>query len=218
VWRQLKRHFLTGLLAVAPLAFTVWVLVKFYQLIAATVQPWLVRIPHLTETYPDFALTAIAFISFVSLIVLAGMVARSLVGVAFFNLVERIVERIPVVKTIFGSTKQIASVFMADKRSAFQDVVLIEYPRPGCFSLAFVTLDVPGHDLLNVFLPTTPNPTSGYMLLVPRDQVVVLPMTVEDGVKLIISGGSVMAAGLTRPLGEAAVRLQAAAGGREEPR
>ena len=192
MFRRFQRHFLTGLLAIAPLAITSWVLWKSYELIAATMRPWLGRIPHLAETYPDFVLTAIAFVSFLLLIALVGLATRSLVGVAFFNVVERLIERIPVVKTIFTGTKQIAAVFLADKRSAFQRVILFEYPRPGCYSLGFVTHDDPAHPMLNVFLPTTPNPTSGYMLLVPREQAEMLPLSIEEGVKLIISGGSVM--------------------------
>ena len=78
-------------------------------------------------------------------------------------------------------------MFLTDKRSAFQEVVLFEYPRPGCYSLGFVTHDEPYHTMLNVFLPTTPNPTSGYLLLVPRQSATVLPLTVEEGIKLIIS-------------------------------
>jgi len=209
VAKKLQRYFLTGLLAVAPLAITAWVLWKFYELIAATMRPWLQRIPHLTESYPDFVLTAIAFASFLFVITLVGLATRSLVGVAFFNVIERLVERIPVVKTIFTGTKQIATVFLADKRSAFQHVVLFEYPRPRCFSLGFVTHDEPQHPMVNVFLPTTPNPTSGYLLLVPRAHVVVLPLAIEEGVKLIISGGSVMTAGQAAFLREAAVALDA---------
>lgn len=209
MFKQLQRYFLTGLLAVAPLAITAWVLWKSYELIAATMRPWLERIPHLTEAYPDFALTAIAFMSFLLLIVLVGLATRSLVGVAFFNLVERLIERIPVVKSIFTATKQIAAVFLTDKRSAFQQVVLFEYPRTACYSLGFVTHDDTAHPLLNVFLPTTPNPTSGYMLLVPRAQAVLLPLTIEEGIKLIISGGSVMSFEQARVLREAAAVLAA---------
>ena len=190
--RWLQRHFLTGLLAVAPVALTVWVLVKFYELIDATMRPWLQRIPHLTETYPDLALTIIAFFAFLLVIVLVGLATRSLVGVALLNLVERLIERIPVVKTIFVATKQIAEVFLTDQRSAFKQVVIFEYPRQGTFSIGFVTRDHPDHAMLNIFLPTTPNPTSGYMLLVPRSQAEVLPFSVEEGIKIIISGGSVM--------------------------
>jgi len=208
VFKKLQRHFLTGLLAVAPLVITVWVLWKIYELIAATMRPWLKRIPHLTETYPDFVLTAIAFVSFLLAITLVGLATRSLIGVAFFNVVERLLARIPVVKTIFTGTKQIAAVFLTDKRSAFQHVVLLEYPRSHCYSLGFVTHDEPEHPLVNLFLPTTPNPTSGYMLLLPRPQTVVLPLTIEEGIKLIVSGGSVMTPEQAALLREAAAVLR----------
>jgi len=208
MFKRMQRYFLTGVLAVAPLAITIWVLWKSYELIAATMRPWLQRIPRLTETYPDFVLTAIAFLSFLILITLVGLATRSLVGVAFFNVVERLIERIPVAKTIFTGTKQIAAVFLADKRSAFQKVILFEYPRPQSYSLGFVTHDDPQHSMVNVFLPTTPNPTSGYMLLVPRDQAVMLPLTIEDGIKLIISGGSVMSTDQAALLREAATVLR----------
>ena len=216
MWKQLQRHFLTGLLAVTPLAFTAWVLVKSYQLIDGVMRPWLQRIPHITEAYPDFALTLIAFLSFLLVIVLVGLATRSLVGMAFINLVERVIERIPVVKTIFMATKQIAAVFLTDKRSAFQEVVLFEYPRPGCYSLGFVTHDESYHTMLNVFLPTTPNPTSGYLLLVPRESIVVLPLTVEEGIKLIISGGSVMTREQAQPLRDAAAALRGVRASEEE--
>ena len=207
-FKKLQRHFLTGLLAVAPLVITLWVLWKSYEIIAATMKPWLARIPRLTETYPDFVLTAIAFGSFLLLIVLVGLATRSLVGVAFFNVVERLIDRIPVVKTIFTATKQIASVFLTDKRSAFQQVILFEYPRLKCYSMGFVTHDDPEHPMLNVFLPTTPNPTSGYMLQVPRAQAVLLPLTIEEGIKMIISGGSVMSEQQAGVLREAAAVLE----------
>ncbi len=217
MFRKLQRHFLTGLLAVMPLALTTWIMVKGYQLIDAVMRPWLQRIPHLTESYPDFMLTLIAFVSFLLLIVLIGLGTRSLVGVALFNVVERVIRRIPVVKTIFMSAKQIAAVFLDDRRSAFQQVALFEYPRPGCYSIGFVTYNDPVHTMLNVFLPTTPNPTSGYLLLVPREQAVILPLTVEEGIKLIISGGSVMTSEQARPLREAAVHLADHAASEERP-
>ena len=215
--RKLQRHFLTGLLAVMPLALTAWILVKGYQIIDSIMRPWLQRIPQLTESYPDFVLTVIAFFSFLLVIVLIGLGTRSLVGVAFFNVVERVIRRIPVVKTIFLSVKQIAAVFLDDRRSAFQQVALFEYPRPSCYSIGFVTHDDSDHTMLNVFLPTTPNPTSGYMLLVPREQAVILPLSVEEGIKLIISGDSVMTAEQARPLREAADHLAGLAASEERP-
>jgi uncharacterized membrane protein len=102
------------------------------------------------------------------------------------------VNQIPIIKGIFTATKQISEVFLKDHRTAFQKVVLFEYPRRGLYSLGFVTHDDPNLDMLNVFLPTTPNPTSGYLLLVPRNQATILQLSVEEGIRLIISGGSVM--------------------------
>lgn len=208
MWRWLQRHFFTGLLAVTPLAVTLWVLVKSYELISMTLKPWLLRIPQLSEAFPEELLTAIAFLAFLLLIVVIGLATRSLVGVAFLNLVERLIARIPVVKTIFVGTKQIASVFLSDQRSAFKQVVLFEYPRDGCHSLGFVTRNEENSPLLSVFLPTTPNPTSGYMLLLPRADGEILPLAVEDGIKLIISGGSVTSPEHAAILEAAAERLE----------
>ena len=190
--KVLRQHFLTGLLAVTPLAITLWILWRFYLLIDNTLRPWLQRIPSLRDTYPDFFLTVIGFISFLLLITLIGVFTRNLIGTAMLNLVDRTMQKIPVVKNLFTATKQIAEVFLADRRSAFKQVVMFEYPRRGIYSLGFVTSDIRDDPLLSVFLPTTPNPTSGYMLLVPRSAAQILPIAIEDGVKMIISGGAVI--------------------------
>ncbi len=190
--KVLRGYFLTGLLAVTPLAITLWILWRFYLLIDSTLRPWLQRIPSLRDTYPDFFLTVIGFISFLLLITLIGVFTRNLIGIALLNLVDRTMQRIPVVKNLFTATKQIAEVFRADRRSAFKQVVMFEYPRRGIYSLGFVTSDNRDDPLLSVFLPTTPNPTSGYMLLVPRSNAQILPIPIEDGVKMIISGGAVI--------------------------
>ncbi len=190
--KVLRGYFLTGLLAVTPLAITLWILWRFYLLIDSTLRPWLQRIPSLRDTYPDFFLTVIGFISFLLLITLIGVFTRNLIGIALLNLVDRTMQKIPVVKNLFTATKQIAEVFLADRRSAFKQVVMFEYPRRGIYSLGFVTSDNRDDPLLSVFLPTTPNPTSGYMLLVPRSNAQILPIAIEDGVKMIISGGAVI--------------------------
>lgn len=187
-----RRHFLTGLLAVTPLVVTAWILWRFYLLVDGTVRPWLERIPHLGETYPDFLLTLIGVVAFLLLITLVGLFTRNLIGMAFFGLVERGLNRIPIIRGIFAATKQFSEVFLQDKRTAFKKVVMFEYPRRGIYSIGFVTRDEPSLALVNVFLPTTPNPTSGYLLMVPRNQAHVLPLTIEEGIRLIISGGSIM--------------------------
>jgi uncharacterized membrane protein len=204
----LRRYFLTGLVALTPLAITLWVVWRFYVLIDGTLRPWLQRIhPRLAETYPDFIITLVAALAFVLIVVLVGMFTRNLIGRAFFGLVERFFDKIPGVRSLFSATKQIAEVLLADHRSAFQKVVLFEYPRRGIYSVAFVTAEDPDSELFNVFLPTTPNPTSGYLLVVPRKQAMVLPLTIEEGVRLIISGGSVMSEKQATALGAAAAGI-----------
>lgn len=192
MYKFLQRHFLTGLLSITPLVITTWILWRFYVLISSTMRPWLARIPAITESYPDFLLTIIGVLVFVLLITLVGLFTRNLIGIAFFRVLERFFEQIPVVKSVFSAVKQIAAVFLDDRRTAFQKVVLFAYPRLGLYSIGFVTRDEVDDPLVNVFLPTTPNPTSGYMLLVPRGELAELDIPVEEAIKLIVSGGSIM--------------------------
>lgn len=190
--RFLQRHFLTGLLSITPLVITTWILWRFYALVSATMRPWLRKIPGVAETYPEFLLTLMGVVVFVLLITLVGIFTRNVIGVALIRLLERFFQQIPVVKSVFGAIKQIAEVFLRDRRTAFQKVVLFAYPRQGLYSIGFVTRDEPGGTLVNVFLPTAPNPTSGYMLLVPRQDLQELDIPVEEAIKLIVSGGSIM--------------------------
>ncbi len=188
----LQRHFLTGLLAITPLAITSLILWRFYEFISARMRPLLSRIPALSEAYPDFFLTIAGVLVFVLLITLVGMFTRNLIGVAFFRLLERFFKQIPVVKSLFSAVQQIASVFLQDQRKAFQKVVVIAYPRQGLYSLGFVTRDEAADEMVTVFLPTAPNPTSGYMLLVPRKDARQVDIPIEEAIKLIVSGGSIM--------------------------
>lgn len=203
----MQRHFLTGLLSITPLVITSWILWRFYVLISATMKPWLQRIPAVTETYPDFLLTIIGVVVFVLLITVVGLFTRNLIGIAFFRVLERFFEQIPVVKSVFSVVKQIAEVFLQDRRTAFQKVVIFAYPREGLFSLGFVTRDDAEQPLVNVFLPTAPNPTSGFMLLIPRHELSELDIPVEDAIKLIVSGGTIMTSAQARMVGAEAELL-----------
>jgi len=211
MYRFLQRHFLTGLLAITPLAITSWILWRFYVVVSATMRPWLQRIPAITETYPEFLLTFFGVVVFVLLITLVGLFTRNLIGIAFFRVLERFFQQIPVVKSVFSAIKQIAEVFLRDRRTAFQKVVLFAYPRQGLYSIGFVTQDEPENKLVNVFLPTAPNPTSGFMLLVPRRELVELEIPVEDAIKLIISGGSIMTNEQAQMVGNNAEQIASAA-------
>jgi uncharacterized membrane protein len=207
MYRFLQRHFLTGLLAITPLVITTWILWRFYVLISTTMRPWLQRIPAITDTYPEFLLTFFGVVAFVLLITLVGLFTRNLIGIAFFRVLERFFEQIPVVKGVFSAIKQISEVFLRDRRTAFQKVVLFAYPRQGLYSIGFVTKDEQEHRLVNVFLPTAPNPTSGFMLLVPRQELVELGIPVEEAIKLIVSGGAIMTHAQARLVEESSRRL-----------
>ncbi len=211
VYKFLQRHFLTGLLSITPLVITSWILWRFYVMISATMRPWLQRIPAVTESYPEFLLTFFGVVVFVLLITLVGLFTRNLIGIAFFRVLERFFEQIPVVKSVFSAIKQIAEVFLRDRRTAFQKVVLFAYPRQGLYSIGFVTRDEAAQELVNIFLPTAPNPTSGFMLLVPREELVELGIPVEEAIKLIVSGGSIMTPAQARLVGRHAGQLGAAA-------
>ncbi len=204
----LRRHFLTGLLAITPLAITSWILWRMYYLVSEWVQPWVQKVPGLGETYPEFVLTMMGFTVFALAIIIVGMFTRNLIGMAFFGLVERFFARIPVVKSLFSAIKQLSEVFLQDRRTAFQKVVLFQYPRQGLFSIGFVTRDETDELLVNVFLPTTPNPTSGYLLLVPREDVRVLDIPVEEAIKLIVSGGAIMTRQQAQSMGVKALDLR----------
>jgi uncharacterized membrane protein len=192
--KSVRRQFLTGLLAITPMTITGWILWRFYRIVDAALRPLLENVTYLRDQVPDFLVTFMGALVFLGLIVLIGTVTRTLIGVAFFGLFEKLLVRIPVIRGIFSVTKQISEVFLADNRRAFQKVVAFEYPRRGLYSVGFVTSDRPGASSVNVFLPTTPNPTSGYLLIVPRGELRELPITVEEGVRLVISGGSVVEA------------------------
>ena len=129
---------------------------------------------------------------------LIGMVTAGFVGRLVMGSGERLLARVPIVRSIYGATKQIFETVLAQSSEAFRKVVLVEFPRPGCWAIGFLTGDTaaaitacaPG-DRVNVFLPTTPNPTSGFLIFVPREQIRMLKMSVEDGIKMVVSGGIV---------------------------
>lgn len=190
----LRRNLLTGILAITPLALTVWVLWKLYGFIAGLLRPLLSKLPYFSDHYPEFALTLLGLAAFVPLLVLLGLFTRNLVGMAFFGFVDRVLDRIPVVKGLFATFKQIAGVFGSEQGRSFKKVVAVQFPHPGTLALAFVTRDEPDTDLVAVFLPTTPNPTSGFMLLVRRSDMQPVALTVEEAIKLVVSGGAIMTA------------------------
>ncbi len=194
--RRLRTFFITGLIVLAPVAVTLWItwwLVSFLDGLLAGLASSL-TMPLLGRTVPGLgvALTLV-------IILLAGMIATNFIGRRLIGLGEQLLSRVPFVNAVYNTVKQIVDAVAASNQDAFKRVVLVEYPRRGMWALAFVTGSARGEvqavtqsEVISVLLPTTPNPTSGFLLMVPKDDVIPLAMSVEDGMKLVISGGVVI--------------------------
>ncbi len=208
---RLRHYFLAGLVSVGPLVITGWVLLQIYRLVNGITQPWLTRIPAL-HAVPEFFLTLSGLTAFLLLILLAGVLVQNVFGVALFKFVESSLRRVPLARVVVDTTKQIGEVLLNPQRNAFHQVALIEYPRRDCFVLGFVTSDDGVQDLIAVFVSTPPNPATGLCLLLPRRDVVVLPLSVEEGLRLVVSGGALLSPAQAGILAAGAARLKAVAG------
>lgn len=190
--RHIRKVFLTGLLILLPLVITIYILFFTFNLIDSILAGFI----RMVVGYP---LPGLGLILTILLVMLVGLVATNILGKRFILFCEGCVNRIPLVKTVYGAVKQIIEAFSLQNNSAFQRVALVEYPRRGTYAIGFITGECSGEvqektaeEVINVFVPTTPNPTSGMLLLVPKRDVIPLDMSVEDGLKLLISGGVVV--------------------------
>lgn len=194
---KLRKYFLTGLLVVVPIAMTVLVvrwLVHFVDSLLMAVLPEALR----PEVLYGLPVPGVGLVATLLLILLVGVLAANIFGRSLVTFSEKLVDRIPFVKGIYLLFKQVSDTVLNRERGAFRKVVLIEYPRKGIWAVAFVTGVTKGEvqqiteqRLVNIFVPTTPNPTSGFYILVPEGDMIELSMTVEEAFKLIISGGMV---------------------------
>ncbi|MCH6578916.1 MAG: DUF502 domain-containing protein [Nitrospinae bacterium] len=198
--RRLRNIFITGILITVPVAFTLFILNFLFKLLDNLVVPWfiktLIRIG--TPIPEDFRLPGLGLILIVLLIFVIGVLTQSFLGGKLVQLGEMIVDRIPVVRSIYTGAKQVVTTIAEADTKAFRKVVLVEFPRKGIYSLGFITGYTEGEvqeltnaKLVNVFVPTTPNPTSGFLVFVANEDIIELTMTVEDGIKFIISVGIV---------------------------
>jgi uncharacterized membrane protein len=193
-----RRYFVAGIVFFAPIGITIWAIGSIVVWLDNLILPHLLKlvIPGLDEP-PAVPLVGMLF-TFV-VIILLGVVARHLFGSEMLHMWERLLSRVPVARSIYGGVKQLfEAIFSSGQRSQFNRVVLIQYPRKGIYALAFTTgaargvvQDVTEHHMINCFLPTTPNPTSGFYLLVPEDEVIETQISVEDAFKLVMSAGLV---------------------------
>ncbi len=194
-FRGFRRAFLTGLVVIIPVVVTFWVIWIIVRTADGWLGPSIARTPWLHGHLPQIGGTALGLIAAILLISAVGAMANSLFGRAVLGAFDRLVTRIPFLKGIYTATKELTSVLFSAQSRAFRKVVLFEYPRRGSWSLGFVTNELPdsqGGGLYHLFLPTTPNPTSGYFLLIPYEDAIQLDISIEEGLKMVISGGAVV--------------------------
>lgn len=198
IWRTLfnariRNYLLTGILVTAPISITVWISWQILQFFEATAR-------HLVPAayYPDIAIPGLGLLVVFLGLILIGAMTAGLMGRIFLKASERILNGMPVVRSLYGAIKQILETVLAQRATAFRKVVLVEYPRKGIWAVGFVSGSTQGEvkreldrGTVNVFLPTTPNPTSGFLLFVPEPDVIELSMSIEEGIKLVVSGGIV---------------------------
>ncbi|MBI1206809.1 MAG: DUF502 domain-containing protein [Azospirillum sp.] len=195
---RLRAYFLAGVLVTAPIAITIYLAWVIVELIDNTVST-LIPAPYNAGQYLPFTVPGLGVLFVLVALTVIGMFTAGYVGKLVVRIGESIVERMPVVRSIYGALKQIFVTVLANKSTAFREVVLLEYPRLGVWSLGFITgpplrqiQELTCEEVVNVFIPTTPNPTSGYLLFVPRKDMIPLDMTIEEGLKMLISGGIVL--------------------------
>ncbi|HPD82716.1 MAG: DUF502 domain-containing protein [Alphaproteobacteria bacterium] len=195
IFGRLRNYFFAGILVTAPIAITLYVTWGFLKFLDNKITP---VIPYEINpnTYLPVDIPGLGLIIAIVFFVIVGWLTRNYFGRLIVRISENIVNRVPVINTIYGAVKQIFETVMASKSDAFKEVVMFEYPRKGIWVLGFVTGVTKGEvqsltdsETVNVFLPTTPNPTSGFLLFVPKKDLTYMKMGVEEGIKMIVSGG-----------------------------
>jgi uncharacterized membrane protein len=198
VWIRMRANFLTGLVIVAPVILTIYLIWAMITFVDDQIVPWVPEIYN-PRTYLEVDIPGFGVIVFIIMTTVVGSLTKNLFGRQLIRLAEGWVERMPVVRSIYNALKQIAETVLSQSKTSFQHACLIEYPRRDLWAIAFVSTDTKGEILektepkkmMSVFLPTTPNPTSGFLLFVPAEDVILLDMTVEEAAKLVISAGLV---------------------------
>jgi uncharacterized membrane protein len=192
--RRLRRFLITGLVILVPVTLTVYVLLAIFRYMDGIFAPVIDRFVGLW--LPGVHIPGLGLLLTLLVVLLLGWLSTHVFGRRLIRGFDRLIARIPIAKSVYGPTKGVLEALSMDQADAFKRVVLIEYPKKDMFAIAFVTarahwtqIDERMDDLLLVFLPTSPNPTSGYLLFVPRDEAIELPISVEDGVRLVITGG-----------------------------
>ena len=195
--RHIRSYFMAGVLVTAPLGITFYISWLLIRWVDAQVPP-LLPTAYNPENYLPFAIPGLGLIIVFIVLTFIGWSTAGLLGRLWTRASEHFLRRMPVIRSVYAAIKQIIETILKQQSNAFREVVLFEYPRRGSWAIGFITGQTQGEvqnlttdDVVNVFLPTTPNPTSGYLLLIPKKDLVILDMTVEEGIKMVVSGGIV---------------------------
>lgn len=190
-WSALRSNFGRGLVLVIPIVITVWILNFLFTAVDGVISP-------LFDNLLGRHIPGLGFVAMIALILLLGFLSKNLIGRTLMAAIEAVIGRLPLARTIYGAMKEMMTSFSpAGKGRSFKDVVLVEYPRKGLATIGFATNRItianaePATELVSVYIPNPPNPTSGLLILVPRESVQVLDIPVEQGLKLVLSGGIV---------------------------
>ena len=198
---RVRNYFLTGIIVTAPIAITFAVAMWVINWIDSKVVP-LIPIPYnpqvLLQNYTGLHIPGIGLVVVLIGLTIIGFLAAGLLGRFIVRVGENLLNRMPIIRSIYGALKQIFETVLRSSSRSFREVALIEYPRRGIWAIGFITTKTTGEvrseskeDVVNVFLPTTPTPTSGFLLFVPRKDLIVLDMGVEEAIKMIVSAGIV---------------------------
>ncbi len=213
---RLRAYFLAGILITAPISITLYLSWLFISFVDSRVTP-LIPAKYNPETYLPFALPGLGLVILVAALTLTGALTAGFFGRLWLRIQERTLSGMPVVRNVYSAVKQILETVLAQQSNAFREAVLVEYPRRGMWAIAFITGTTKGEvqnlteeECINIFLPTTPNPTSGFLLFVPMKDLVPLTMGVEEAIKMVISGGIVTPPD-RRPAAEQAIPVTTAA-------
>ncbi len=190
--RRLRERFLVGLAVVLPLLVTFLLLRFLFEAFDGLLDPFIRAT--LGRRIPGLGLLATA-----AIILVIGILTTNIVGRKLVAMTEGLLLRIPLVKNVYSASRQLYDAFTLSSKEAFSQVVMMEYPRPGVYALGFITAtqatgfhDLVGKQTVNVFIPTAPNPTSGFFLVVPEKSVIPVPISVEEALKMIVSGGLIV--------------------------
>ena len=184
MWQSIKTRIFAGLLAIVPIAVTFWILKFLFNFLDSLASPFLKKV--------GIEIPGLGIILTLLFIFVLGLFITNVLGKTLFNWGEKILAKLPIVNTIYNNIKQITSAFSGSTVKSFQQVIFIQYPREGLWTMCFVTnqsKNENGDTFYHVFVPTTPNPTSGVFIVIPKKDAIHPDISVEDGLKAIISGG-----------------------------